>query len=253
MIIAQISDSHIALDTPDAARRVTDFENVIADINTLDPAPDLIIHSGDIVQNGRLDEYAEASRILAGARAPVFLMVGNKDDRGRLRRTFSDHPYLQSRGEFIAYSIDDHPVRIIVTDTLNPGSNKGEFCADRIAGLAVMFAQDAGRPVAVFSHHPPFLVQEGPDALHFETQDSLQRFRETLLSCRSLTGVFCGHVHRGVAGTVGAVPVLVMPSIATSLRRGVYPEHLTDCPIYHVHKYEADGMFVSELRIVERS
>ena len=84
MIIAQISDTHIALDTPDCAQRIQDFEDTIADINALDPAPDVIIHTGDIVQNGRMDEYAVTAGILAKAKAPTYLMVGNKDDRANL-------------------------------------------------------------------------------------------------------------------------------------------------------------------------
>ena len=74
MIIAQISDTHIALDTPDTDQRIRDFERAIADINALDPGPDVIVHTGDIVHNGRSDEYAEAVRILAEARAPVYVI-----------------------------------------------------------------------------------------------------------------------------------------------------------------------------------
>ena len=250
MIIAQISDTHLALDTPDAVYRIGDFERTIDDINSLDPAPDLIIHSGDIVQNAREDEYEEAARILARAKAPVHLMVGNKDDRNTLRKAFPDHSYLQSDGKFIAYTIEDHPVRIIVLDTLKPGSNKGEFCDERIAAFASTIQLDGKKPVAVFAHHPPFLVNEGPDPLHFETQETMQRFCDVLLTCSSLKGIFCGHVHRGVAGLVGDVPVLVMPCIATPLRRGDYPPNLVNCPIYHIHRFDADGGFTSEIRIV---
>ena len=250
MIIAQISDTHLALDTPDAERRIADFERTIDDINSLDPAPDLIIHSGDIVQNAREDEYAEAARILALAKVPVYLMVGNKDDRSKLREAFPDHAYLQSCGDFIAYSIDEHPIRIIVLDTLNPGSNKGDFCDERIAALVREYDRDSQKPVAVFAHHPPFLVDEGPDPLHFETDDIMQNFRRVLGSCSRLSGVFCGHVHRGVAGLVNSVRVLVVPCIATTLRRGEYPPHLTTCPIYHLHRFDDDGEFSSELRIV---
>jgi hypothetical protein len=39
MIIAQISDTHAALDSPDADQRIRDFERTIADINALDPVP----------------------------------------------------------------------------------------------------------------------------------------------------------------------------------------------------------------------
>ena len=52
MIIAQISDTHLTLDAPDADRRLRDFAHTIADINALDPAPDVIVHTGDIVHNG---------------------------------------------------------------------------------------------------------------------------------------------------------------------------------------------------------
>lgn len=43
MIVAQISDTHLALDTRDAERRMRDFALTIADINALDPAPDVIV------------------------------------------------------------------------------------------------------------------------------------------------------------------------------------------------------------------
>ena len=70
MILAQISDTHIALDTQDADQRLQDFERTIAAINALDPPPDVIVHTGDIVHNGRQDEYAEAVRAdMAQARA----------------------------------------------------------------------------------------------------------------------------------------------------------------------------------------
>src|SRR5579872_1488257 len=37
MIIAQVTDTHIAHDAPDADGRVADLERTIADINALDP------------------------------------------------------------------------------------------------------------------------------------------------------------------------------------------------------------------------
>src|ERR1700722_789999 len=126
MIIAQISDTHIALDTPDADRRMRDFALTIADINALDPAPDAIVHTGDIVHNGRQDEYARAAAILADARAPVYVLAGNKDDRANLREAFSARGYLAPDSEFIDYAIDDYPVRLIALDTLSSASNKGD-------------------------------------------------------------------------------------------------------------------------------
>lgn len=250
MIIAQISDSHLALDTPDSERRIEDFEATIEHINELDPAPDLIIHTGDIVQNGRIDEYQRAAEILHMAQAPVYVMVGNKDDRANLRSTLPPAFYDEQGGEFIAYCLDDLPVRLILLDTLNPGSNKGEFCLQRLADLERFLETDTARPTAIFAHHPPFRVLEGPDPIHYESEEIMQRLRETLQRFPNITNLFCGHVHRGVAGTVGNIPCLVMPCIATTLRRGDYPSELTNYPIYHLHKYEPDWGFTTELQIV---
>ena len=97
MIIAQISDTHIALDTPDADRRIRDFALTVADINALDPAPDVIVHTGDIAHNGRQDEYAQAVATLANARAPVYVLTGNKDNRAKLCEAFSDRGYLMPK------------------------------------------------------------------------------------------------------------------------------------------------------------
>ena len=102
MIIAQISDTHLAFDAGDAEQRLRDFTDTILDINALDPPPDVIVHTGDIVHNGRQDEYAQAAAILAEARAPVFVLAGNKDDRENLRAAFSARGYLAPDSEFIA-------------------------------------------------------------------------------------------------------------------------------------------------------
>ena len=253
MIIAQISDSHLALDTPDTDRRIGDFEATIEHINRLDPAPDLIIHTGDIVQNGRVDEYQRAAEILSMAQAPVYVMVGNKDDRTHLRSSLPPTLYANQNGAFVAYCLEDFPVRLVVLDTLNPGSNKGDFCQQRLADLENVLEADTQKPTAIFAHHPPFRVLEGPDPIHFESEEIMQRLRQSLQRFPNVTNLFCGHVHRGVAGTVGDIPCLVMPCIATTLRRGDYPPELTSCPIYHLHRYEPEWGFTTELQIVRPS
>ncbi len=103
MIIAQISDTHIAVDTPDADRRIRDFALTVADINALDPAPDVIVHTGDLVHNGRQDEYAQAVATLAKASAPVYVLAGNKDNRANLHGAFSTRRYLAPDSDFAGY------------------------------------------------------------------------------------------------------------------------------------------------------
>jgi Icc protein len=250
MIIAQISDTHLTLDTPDVDRRLRDFALTIADINALDPPPGAIVHTGDIVHNGRRDEYAEAASILAAARAPVYVLAGNKDDRVNLRAAFSARGYLAPGSDFIDYAIEDFPVRLIALDTLSPGNNKGEFCPEQAEALLDLIAADSTKPIAVFTHHPPFDVTVGPDRLHFETPDSMSRLRDALQRFGRVVAVFSGHVHRAAAGHVGTIPASVVPCIATTLRKGEYPPHMRTRPVYHVHRFDPAWGFATETRIV---
>jgi 3',5'-cyclic AMP phosphodiesterase CpdA len=250
MIIAQISDTHIALDAPDTARRIRDFALTVADINALDPAPDAIVHTGDIVHSGRQDEYAKAVAILATARAPVYVVAGNKDDRGNLRAAFCALGYLAPDSDFIDYAIDDYPVRLIALDTLNPGSNKGDFCPERVRRLIELIDAEISKPIVVFTHHPPFEVMVGPDRLHFETPEKMWRLRRALQHSGRVVGVFSGHVHRAAAGYVGTIPATVVQCVATTLRFGEYPPHMKMRPVYQVHRFDPDWGFATETRIV---
>jgi len=250
MIIAQISDTHLALNTADADQRTRDFALTVADINALDPAPDIIIHTGDIVHNGRQDEYAEAAAALAKAAAPVYVLVGNRDNRANLRAAFSACGYLAPDSDFIDYAIDDYPIRLIALDTLSSGSNKGDFCPERVRRLIDLIDAETAKPIAVFTHHPPFEVTVGPDRLHFETPEIMSRLRRALQHSGRVVAVFSGHVHRAAAGYVGSIPATVVPCIATTLRKGEYPPHMRMCPVYHVHRFDPLWGFATETRIV---
>jgi 3',5'-cyclic-AMP phosphodiesterase len=248
MIIAQISDSHIALDGPDASRRISDLELTLVDINTLDPLPDAIVHTGDITHNGREHEYAQAVAILANARVPVYVLAGNKDNRGNLRAAFSRCGYMEPGFAFIQYAIDRYPVRLIALDTVSEG-NKGDFCAERLRHLTDLVQAETTKPIAVFTHHPPFVVTDGPEPFHFESPHSETMLSSALQHTGRVVAVFSGHVHRAASGDVGDIPAMVVPATATTLRHGRYPAHLKSQPVYHVHRFDPIWGFSSETRI----
>ena len=86
MLIAQISDTHILEKSSDQAVGASRAENLrrcIADINR--HGVDLVIHTGDSVQNGEAEEYAHLREILADLEAPLYLIPGNRDRHGALR------------------------------------------------------------------------------------------------------------------------------------------------------------------------
>ena len=250
MIIAQISDTHIARGAPDADQRAADLARTIADINSLDPGPDAIIHTGDITHGGDREDYALAACLLRRARAPLYVAPGNRDDRENLRRAFRGWACRPGDPPFLDYAVEDFPVRLIALDTVSPGSNKGEFCAERARRLTELIDAQTTRPIAVFMHHPPFTVTVGPDPLNFATPEAMARLQRTLQHSGRVLAVFCGHVHRSTAGRIGAIPAMVAPCTATSLRKGDYPAHMRNRPVYHLHRFDPACGFGTEVRIV---
>jgi 3',5'-cyclic AMP phosphodiesterase CpdA len=206
------------------------------------------VHTGDIVHNGRQDEYAEAAAILAKARAPVYVLAGNKDNRANLHKAFSGCGYMQPDFQFIQYAIDCYAVRLLVLDTQSSG-NKGNFCCERLRHLTDLVAAETTKPIAVFTHHPPFLVTEGPDQLHFAERQTMLRLQSVLHGSGRVVAIFSGHVHRAASGDVAGIPATVMPAIATTLRHGVYPAHLKTLPVYQVHRFNPIWGFGSETRV----
>lgn len=252
MIIAQISDTHIALDIPDADRRITDLALSIADINALDPLPDAIVHTGDIVHNGQRDEYAQAAAILADARVPVYVLAGNKDNRTALREIFSAYRYLPPKSDFIQYAIEEFPVRLLALDTQSAG-NKGDFCPERLEHLASLIAAEATKPIVVFAHHPPFVVPEGPEPVHFESREVMSELSTMLRRSGRIIAVCSGHVHRSVPGELEGIPAIVAPSIATAVRYGNYPPHIRQKPVYYVHRFDPVLGLSTETRVARKA
>ena len=122
MIIAQITDTHIAHDAADAEQRARDLERAILDINALDPAPDVVIHTGDIAHGGRTVDYARVAALLGMARPPVWVAAGNRDDKENLHRAFSPWACRAASGRRLDYAIEDFPVRLIAMVSVRSGS-----------------------------------------------------------------------------------------------------------------------------------
>src|SRR6218665_831375 len=178
MLMAQISDTHIATGGQ-RAYGIVDTAGLlracVADVVRLDPRPDLVVLTGDLVDHGRPEEYALLQELLAPLTLPLYLVAGNHDEREALRSTLAGprFDYLGQTGEFLQYAVDLGPLRLLVLDTVVPQEGRGQLCRQRLAWLEQRLAED-DRPTVIAMHHPPFatgiahmdaLALEGADAL----------------------------------------------------------------------------------------
>ena len=168
MLIAQITDLHLGFDpiNPDEFNRCR-LDAVLAALRDLSPRPDLMLVTGDIANDGDdAQSYARYAEAIADLPFPVWPLMGNHDSRAPFLKQFPETP---SAGGFIQYAIDDHPLRILVLDTLEAGRHGGAFCETRAAWLAARLDEAPERPTLIALHHPPIAtgipwLTEDPDA-----------------------------------------------------------------------------------------
>lgn len=249
MVIAQISDTHILARSsgdPLGASRAGDLRQCIADINR--QAVDMVIHTGDSVQNGTEDEYAHLREILAELNAPLFITPGNRDRQGELRAAFEHFSYFPSDGDFLHYAVEDYPVRLIALDSVSPGERKGVYCARRLAWLDETLARAPRRRTLLFIHHPPFDIAD-----HYRDGYRRPQDAEDLAALVSrhpqVERLLCGHVHCWHREPWGGTVATTMPSVAVDLRKGV-DASLGSSPLYLLHVVASEGGVVSQTRVV---
>jgi 3',5'-cyclic AMP phosphodiesterase CpdA len=208
MLIAQITDMHLKGEGELLYGRIdtTAFlERAVAHVNALDPRPDIVLATGDLVDNGSAEQYANLKRVLAPLRMPVFMIPGNHDARGAMRAAFPEHRYLPADG-FLQYTVEGLPVRLLALDTLVEGKGHGELCDERLDWLKARLAE-SDRPTLLFMHHPPFACGIAYlDGARLNKGE--QRLSELVRAHGNVERVICGHVHRPIqvrwAGTLAS-------------------------------------------------
>ena len=214
MILCQITDLHIkperklAYGVVDTA---TMLERCVQQIRALPQRPDAVIATGDLVDGGTHAEYALLRELLTPLTMPVYLLPGNHDERNALRQSFAGHRYLQSDSPFIQYAIEDHPLRLVVLDTVIPGQGGGTLCDERLQWLEQTLAA-SDKPTVVALHHPPFLTGIGHmDRVGFDTPAKLER---VIARHPQVERVIAGHLHRPITVRFGGTVASTCPSPA---------------------------------------
>ena len=224
-LIAQISDLHLRADGTllnDRVDTVAALTACVEHLNGLSPRPDVVLATGDLVDEGRPEDFAALRRAFDRLEMPVYVIPGNHDDREHLRAAFADNGYLPAEGEFLHYTVETFPVRLIGLDTVIPGACGGRMCEDRVRWLDDRLAEQPDRPTLVFMHHPPFVTGIGfMDDPAFDGAAPLERVVRGHPQVRQ---VVCGHVHRAIhtrwAGTAAAVAPSVVFQMALELNEG---------------------------------
>tara|TARA_B100000927_G_scaffold144740_1_gene116819 strand:+ start:17653 stop:18468 length:816 start_codon:yes stop_codon:yes gene_type:complete len=206
--IIHISDTHIGPDHSLDIRGANSWRRACAlveQINILPFKPDLVVHTGDVVNDPDPDAYALAEEVLSGLELPIYYSAGNHDEVPMMRKalTFPEHQSLIAEStDRLCYRIT-HPSAeeydLLVIDSRVP-SSEGAYGVVPLEQIEALADQISGeKPVAVFSHYP--MLETGSKWID---EHLLIANREEVLEMLKdkagdqLKGIFTGHLHRGM-------------------------------------------------------
>jgi 3',5'-cyclic-AMP phosphodiesterase len=247
-LLVQLSDPHIGADWG-GGDPVAMLSAAVASVLAVAPNPDAVLVSGDLADHALDREYEQVRELLAPLDAPLYVLAGNHDDRGALRRHFGV-PGADSQP--VQYVAEVGPLRLVVLDSTRPGEDSGELDDDRLAWLEITLAEAHEAPTLLALHHSPLLT-------------SIPVFDEFGLSaaaCRALASVVGahpqilrivgGHMHRMASGKLGGRNVLAVTSTYVQSLLEFDAEEVAVSPEpsgFAVHAF-ADGELVSHLQPV---
>jgi Icc protein len=208
--LLQLSDSHLSAD-PAAEYR---GQNADAGLLSLLPAcrllaPDGVVLSGDVAEDGSAAAYRRAAQIIEGLAPRTAWIPGNHDDRGRMAEVFG------SAGFEAGPVLEWGGWRIMLLDSARPNRPEGHLDDERLAPLADL---PADGPALVFVHHQPVAV-DSPWIDKYPLVEPERLWAR--LDPRTVRAVAFGHVHQVFSGEHQGIACLSAPSTVANSQPGM--------------------------------
>jgi 3',5'-cyclic AMP phosphodiesterase CpdA len=189
----------------------------------MQPKPDLVVLTGDLVDEPNAEAYSSLRETLASLSIPIIVLPGNHDDRAMLTNALPTHDYLPQGGMKAHFVIDRQGAPLIIGfDATVSGREHAYVGDDDLAWLAKTLTQRPARPTMLMMHHPPV-----PTGLAF--MDAMQpaldpRFEMLIAQHPEIRLIVCGHVHRAIDAMLACARVAVAGSTGFQFEYSLDPD-----------------------------
>jgi 3',5'-cyclic-AMP phosphodiesterase len=190
----QVSDSHIGFAKPFNPDARNTYREAIAKIAAMPKKPDFIIHTGDVSQLSKDDQFDDADQIIKSAGVPVFHIPGEHDvlDEGQGKAFLGRYGKgTKGAGWYSFNHAGVHFVALVNVVNLKAGG-LGSLGPEQLAWLKDdLAAHGPSTPIVVFAHIPLWALY--PD-WGWATEESAQAL--ALLKRFGSVTVLNGHIHQ---------------------------------------------------------
>ncbi len=201
--------------------------------------PDALLVTGDLVQDDPAG-YAHFRRLFGSFRFPVMCLPGNHDEPQAMRRELARAPFVTGG------HVDLGPWRIVLLDSVIPGSAGGALSAASLVALDTVLGSAANLHALVCLHHQPV-----PVSSRWLDQVGLANAGEFLAVIdrhSNVRGVVWGHVHQSFDALRNGVRLLATPSTCAQFLPRVEKFAVDERPpAYRTLELKPDGSIVTEV------
>lgn len=207
--VVQVSDIHLGTGERNEERARRLFQRIAG----LSRSVDAVLVTGDIADQGTPQQYAVARELFASVPFPVFSCPGNHDERAAYAKALLGRTQVAGPVNEVA---EAGGAVFALCDSTVPGEPGGRLADETLDWLDRVLAHaPAGAPVFVCFHHPP--VEVHVPVLDAMRQTGGERLAALLRRHDNVTALLCGHVHTPAATTFAGLPLLICPSVVSTV------------------------------------
>jgi 3',5'-cyclic AMP phosphodiesterase CpdA len=253
VLLVQLSDPHIVgrRETLLGGIDTTAFlRDAVTHVNRMRPAPDLVLVTGDLVNEGTPPQYDHLAELLAPLAAPLHLMPGNHDRTAHLKQAFPDCVHDRDGR---ADGVIEGSLRIVTLDSSRFPEPGGALDAEQLTWLDEVLGSAPAAPTVVTLHHPPFVTGIAHmDAMGLALE-STAALAEVIGRHPQVERLLSGHLHRFIVRRFAGTVAMTCPSTAHAIHLvldDAPPAWSYEPPALLLHRWHPDDGLVTHLQVI---
>ena len=241
--ILHITDPHLFANAESSLRGTVTYETLTAVLDHYRYSAweaDLILMTGDVVQDDTADAYERFKELLSPLGLPVVCVPGNHDVRPMMESALNVAPFsycdTMDAGDWLLIGIDS-----CIDD------DAGGFIRDsEMQRLADILRQTSASHIAVCLHHPPLPMQsKWLDEVGLRNG---AEFLDLIAASGKVRLTLFGHIHQAFSATYEGTQIMGTPSTCQQFMPSSDEFALDDkSPAYRRIELSADGTVSTEL------
>ncbi|KJF76810.1 diguanylate phosphodiesterase [Morganella morganii] len=212
--ILQITDTHLFAGETDTLLGINTLHSYHAVLDAIVkqqlPA-DLIVATGDLVQDQSTRAYQRFTDGIARLPAPCVWLPGNHDYQPSMAQELAAAGISSSKQVLLG-----DQWQILLLDSQVQGVPHGELSDDQLIWLDNCLARQPDRHTVVMLHHHP--LASGCTWLDQHSLRNSHMLAEVLTRYQNIEGILCGHIHQDMDVMWNGIRMLATPSTCVQFK-----------------------------------